>query len=81
MTVPVLGCPSLEESYPSLANHSSARAKQGEVREAGLHSCCRICSVSLVAHGPKAFSLTPSRGTLFSVNEATVPETRQDGSQ
>ena len=35
MTVPVLGCPSLEESYPSLPNQSSAQAKQGEVREAG----------------------------------------------
>ena len=36
MTVPVLGCPSLEGSYPSLANQSSARAKQGKVRKAGV---------------------------------------------
>ena len=30
--MPVLGRPSSEESYPSLANQSSARAKQGEVK-------------------------------------------------
>ena len=29
MTVPVLGCPSFEESYPSLANQSSARDQAG----------------------------------------------------
>jgi len=28
-TVPVLGCPSLEESYSSLANQSSSRAMKG----------------------------------------------------
>ena len=32
MTVPVLGHPSFEESYPSLANRSSTWAKQGEVK-------------------------------------------------
>ena len=32
VTVPVLGCSSLEESYPSLANQSSSRAIQGDVK-------------------------------------------------
>jgi len=31
-TVPVLGCSSLEESYPSLANQSSSGAIQGNVK-------------------------------------------------
>lgn len=31
-TVPVLGCSSPEESYPSLANQPSSGAKQGNVR-------------------------------------------------
>ena len=30
VTVPVLGRPSLEESYPSLANQSCTGARQGE---------------------------------------------------
>ena len=30
--VPVLGHPSLEESYPSLANQSCTGARQGEVK-------------------------------------------------
>ena len=47
----------------------------------GCASARRKCSVSLVAHVPKAFSLSSSHGTFLSINEATVPETRQDGSQ
>ena len=82
MTVPVLGCPSLEESYLSLANQSSIRGQAG--RYEGGRGCAlarRIGSVSLVAHGPKAFSLSSSRVTLLSINEATAPKPRQDGSQ
>ena len=33
MTVPVLGCSSFEESYPSLAKQSSTRTEQGDMRE------------------------------------------------
>ena len=32
MTMPVLGRPSLEESYQSLANWSCIEAKQGEIK-------------------------------------------------
>ena len=80
MTVPVPGCPSLEESYPSLPNQSSTWAKQGEVRGQECAPARRIGSVSLVAHGPRPFHSALAVG-LLSVNEATVPETRQDGSQ
>ena len=34
-----------------------------------------------MAHGPKTCLLSPSHRTLLPVNEASVPETRQDGSQ
>ena len=77
MTVPVLGCPSLEASYLSLANWSSAQGQAGGSE--GGRDCTparRIGSVSLVAHGPKDFPLSPSRGTPLSVKEDTVPETR-----
>ena len=64
MTVPVLGCRSLGETYLSLANQSSTiRWGQGGGSEGGRS---RIGSISLVAHGPKAFSLSPSCGTLMS---------------
>ena len=54
MTMPVFGHPSLEESYPSLANQSSARAKQGEVKRGrGSAPAREISFVSLVAYGPK----------------------------
>lgn len=43
--VPGLGCPSLEESYPSLANQPSSRAMQGDVR---------LSSVSWIAYAPMA---------------------------
>ena len=54
MTMPVLGHPSSEEPYPSLAMQSSPWAKQGEVRGGrGGAPARRISFVSLVAYGPK----------------------------
>ena len=49
-TVPVLGCSSLEESYPSLVNQSSAWAKQGDIRQ-GISFCLFS---SLWSQGPLA---------------------------
>ena len=54
MTMPVLGHPSLEESYPSLANQSSAQG-QAVWSKVGRGStpAREISFVSLVASGPK----------------------------
>ena len=57
--MPVLGHPSLEESYLSLANQSPARAKQGEVKRGrGSAPAREISFVSLAAYGPKVFLLS-----------------------
>ena len=59
MTVPVLGHPSFEESYLSLANQSSPGAKQGEVKGGrGGAPTRKISFVSLMAYGPKVFSFS-----------------------
>ena len=53
MTVPVLGHSSLEELYLLLANQSSVRAQQGEVKGGkGVTPKRKISFVSLVAYDP-----------------------------
>ena len=56
MNVPVLGHPSLEESYPSLANQSSTRGQaEWSKGSRGSAPSRKISFVSLVAYGPKVF--------------------------
>ena len=63
--MPVLGRPSLEESYLSLANQSPARAKQGEVKGGrGGAPTRKISFVSSMVYGPKVFLLSLSHGGL-----------------
>ena len=63
--MPVLGCPSLEESYPSLANQSSAWGQAGWSKGGrGSTPAWRISFVSLVAYSPKVFLLSLSHGGL-----------------
>ena len=73
MTIPVLGCPSLQESYSSLANQSSPGAKQGEVGRGG-SPAREISFISLVAYGLKVSHSALACGV-------TASETRQGGSQ
>ena len=61
MTIPVLGRPSLQESYSSLANQSSPGAKQGEVGRGG-SPAREISFISLVAYGLKVYLLSLSHG-------------------
>ena len=54
MTMTVLGHPSFEESYPSLANQSSARGQAGWIKWGrGSAPTRKISFVFLVAYGPK----------------------------
>ena len=63
MAMPVLGCPFLEESYPSLANQSSARGQTGGSKGGrGGAPVGKIRFVSLVAFGPKVSLLSLSHG-------------------
>ena len=41
----------------------------------------RKCSLSLMAHDPKDFLVSPSIGIFLSINETTYSDTRQDGYQ
>ena len=60
MTVPVLGHPSLEESYHHWLTRYPPRAKQGEVKGGrGGVPAREISFVSLVAYGPKVRYLGP----------------------
>ena len=75
VTLPILGCPSLEESYPSLANQSSPWATEVEV---GSVPAEKITLVSLVAYGPKVFLLSLSLDGLQLLKPVrAVPNTRQ----
>ena len=57
-TMPVLGCPSFEESYPYWLTSHPPGVKQGEVKGGrGDTPTRKISSVSLVAYGPKVFLL------------------------
>ena len=64
MTMPVLGVPSLEESYLSLTNQSSARGQAGCGKEGRGAPARKIGFGSLVAYGPKVFLLSLSHGGL-----------------
>ena len=72
-TFPVLGHPSLEESYLSLSNQSSSWGQAGSSKGGRGGALARkISFVSLVAYGTKVFLLSRSH---------TASETRQAGSQ
>ena len=75
VTMPVLGHPSLEESYPSLANRSCTGGQAGWSRVGrGGAPAREISFVSLVAYGPKVSHSALAMGV-------TASETRQGGSQ
>ena len=75
MTMPVLGHPSLEESYLSSANRSSARGQAGESQGGrGGAPAREVSFVSLVAYGPKVSHSALAMGV-------TASETRQGGFQ
>ena len=62
MTMLILGCPSLEDSYPSLANGHALGIMQGEVKwaEAGPLPEDKLCLLSGL--GSQGLSLSLSRG-------------------
>ena len=65
VTMPVLGHPSLEESYSHWLTSHPPRAKQGEVKGGRGDTLAReISFVSLVAYGPKVSLLSLSHGGL-----------------
>ena len=71
MTVPVLGHPSLEESYPLLANQSSAQGQAGWSKGSkGGTPSEKISFVSLVAYGPKIFYSILAMGGYSFWNQA-----------
>ena len=64
MTMPALGRPSLEESYPSLLTSHLPWAKQGKVK--GSRAPARKISFFSVAYGPKvSFSALAMGGYSF----------------
>ena len=79
MTMPVLSCLSLEESYPSLANQSSTQGQAGWSNgDRGGAPGGRISFVSLGAYGPKIFLLSLSHGRLQLLKPGrAVPNTGQ----
>ena len=63
--MPVLGCPSHEESYPSLANQSSSWGQAGGSKGCrGSAPARKISFISLVTYGPKVFLLSLSQEGL-----------------
>ena len=82
MTMPVLGHPSLEESYPSLAKWSGSGPSR--VKWAGVAPPAReISFFSLMAYGPKVSDSALAmggRGRGVGVG-VTASEIRQGGSQ
>ena len=80
MTVPVLGRPSLEDSYPSLANRSctGGQAGWGKVERGGAPAR-EISFVSLVAYGPKVSDSALTMGGYSFWNQAGWFPTRRHG--
>ena len=69
--MPVLGHPSFEESYPSLANKSSAQGQAGWSKGGRGGALAReISIVSLVAYGPKVFYSALAMGGYSFWNQA-----------
>ena len=80
MTVPVLGCPSLEESYLSLANQSLAHGQAGYSKGVrGGTPAREISFVSLVAYGLKVCLLSVSHEGLLQLLKPVraVPSTQR----
>ena len=71
MTMPVLGYPSLEESYPSLTNQSCTGGQAGwsKVGRGGAPAR-EINFVSLVAYGPKVSHSALAMGVYSFWNQA-----------
>ena len=69
--MPVLGHPSLEEPYPSLANQSCTGGQAGWIKvDRGGAPARDISFVSLVAYGPKVSHLALAMGVYIFWNQA-----------